>query len=88
MNKTIIGTISILIKDRHNQSGLVNELLNKESKLIRARMGVNIEPKCSADCLAVISLAVEGFEDEINSLTEKLNKLPLVKAHNYLFKEN
>jgi putative iron-only hydrogenase system regulator len=85
MDKKILGTISILIKDRHNKSLGVNELLNKEGRLIRARLGVNIEPKCTADCLAVISLVAEGTEEEINSLTEKLNTLAGVKAQNYLF---
>jgi len=84
MNKTILGTISILIKDRHNKSAGVNELLTKESRLIRARLGVNVEPKCAAGCLAVISLVVEGEEKEINDLTKKLNDLSGVKAGNYL----
>jgi hypothetical protein len=80
MNKTILGTVSILIKDRHNKSTGVNELLNKEGSLIRARLGVNIEPKCSADCLAVIGLVVEGAEAELSGFTAKLNGLPGVKA--------
>lgn len=80
MNKMILGTISILIKDRHKKSVGVNEILTKEGGLIRARLGVNIEPKCSSDCLAVISLVVEGAETEINGLLEKLNSLPGVKA--------
>jgi len=84
MNKTILGTVSILIKDRHNQSAGLNELLTKEGGLIRARMGVNIEPKCSSDCLAVISLVVEGTESEINELTKKLNVLEGIKALNNL----
>lgn len=80
--KINLGTISILIKDRHNRSSALNELLTQESHLIRARLGVNVEPKCSADCLAVISLIVEGTEEEINGLTEKLNALPGIKAQN------
>jgi len=80
MNKTILGTISILIKDRHNQSVGLNDLLTKEGSLIRARLGVNIEPKCSADCPAVISLVVEGAADEINEFIKKLNSLTGVKA--------
>jgi hypothetical protein len=81
MNKTMLGTVSILINDRHNKSTGVNELLNKEGGLIRARLGVNIEPKCSADCLAVISLVVEGAETAMQNLTAKLNGLPGVAAH-------
>lgn len=76
----ILGTISILIKDRHNKSVGVNEILTKEGSLIRARLGVNVEPKCSSDCLAVISLVVEGAKTEINGLLKKLNSLPGVKA--------
>jgi len=75
-----LGTISILIKDRHNQSAGLNELLTKEGSLIRARLGVNVEPECSAGCPAVISLVVEGEEAEINGLAEKLNALSGVRA--------
>ena len=78
--KKYLGTISVLIKDRHNISAGVNELLTKEGGLIRARLGVNVEPKCSSDCLAVISLVVEGEAAEINGLAEKLNALNGVKA--------
>lgn len=84
MNKTILATISVLIKDRHSKSAGVNDLLTKQGGLIRARLGVNLEPKCSAGCLAVISLVVQGEEKEINDLTKKLNDLPGVKAGNYL----
>jgi putative iron-only hydrogenase system regulator len=84
MAKIILGTISILIKDRHNRSAAVNALLTERSHLIRARLGVNVEPKCAADCLAVISLVVEGEEKEINELTKKLDNLPGVKAGSYL----
>jgi len=84
MSKTILATISILVEDRHNKSAGVNELLTKVGHLIRARMGVNLEPKCSADCLAVITLVAEGTKEEINGLTEKLNALTGVKAQNNL----
>lgn len=84
MAKTILGTISILIQDRHNKSARLNELLTQESNLIRARLGVNIEPKCSADCLAVICLIVEGSEAEISGLTKKIDDLPGIKAANNL----
>jgi DNA/RNA endonuclease YhcR with UshA esterase domain len=80
MNKTILATISVLIKDRHNQSATVNDLLTKNGNLIRTRLGVNIEPRCTAGCMAIMSLIVEGTEVEINGLVEKLNNLPEVKA--------
>jgi len=78
--KTILATISILIKDRHNKSDGVNRLLTEQGHLIKARLGVNLEPKCSSDCLAVISLVAEGAKDEIDSLVKKLNSLPGVEA--------
>jgi putative iron-only hydrogenase system regulator len=84
MSKTILGTLSILVKDRHSLSAAVNEILTKEGRLIRARLGVNIEPKCLSGCLAVISLVVEGTETEIRGLTKKLDDLDGVKAQNNL----
>ncbi|MFA5360087.1 MAG: hypothetical protein WC349_03990 [Patescibacteria group bacterium] len=80
MDKTILATISVLIKDRHNQSATVNDLLTKNGNLIRTRLGVNIEPRCTAGCMAIMSLIVEGTEVEIDGLVEKLNDLPEVKA--------
>ncbi len=80
MNKTILATISILIKDRHSKSENVNKLLTKQSHLIKARLGLNLEPKCTSDCLAVISLVAEGTATDINGLVKKLNSLAGVKA--------
>jgi len=80
MNKTILATISALIKDRHSKSDNVNKLLTKQSHLIKARLGLNLEPKCTSDCLAVISLVVEGTAADINGLVKKLNSLAGVKA--------
>jgi putative iron-only hydrogenase system regulator len=80
MNKTILATISILIKDRHHKSDGVNRLLTEQGHLIKARLGINLEPKCSSDCLAVISLVTEGAKDEIDSLVEKLNGLSGIEA--------
>ena len=80
MSEKILGTISILVKDRHNQSAAVNDFLTKNGNLIRTRLGVNIEPKCTTSCMAIMSLIVEGTEKEIDGLVEKLNGLPEVKA--------
>jgi len=84
MNKTILATISILVKDRHNKSDSVNRLLTEQGHLIKARLGVNLEPKCSSDCLAVISLVAEGTKDEIDSLVEKLNGLLGIEAQSQI----
>jgi len=78
--KKQLATITILSDDRHNNAGAMQKILTADSRLIRARLGLNLSPMCSAQCPGMIILAVEGTLAEIKSLTAKLNKLKAVKA--------
>lgn len=80
MTKSYLGSINIFIKDRHNLSAHVNQILTKEGRLIMARLGVNVEPKCISGCLAIICLAVCGPKQDLSGLTSQLNKLKGVEA--------
>ncbi len=73
--KKHLGTITILLKDRHNHAQDVQELLTDNSRIIMARLGVNPSRSCIKNCTGIITLTVEGTVKEISDLTKKLNKL-------------
>lgn len=74
-DKKHLGTITILVKDRQTHAPDVNQLLTDNGHLILARLGVNLSRACVANCTAMITVAVEGSADEINTLTDKINSL-------------
>ena len=74
-SKKHLGTITILVKDRHANSPDVNRVLSEQGNLVMARLGVNVQPLCLSGCTGLIAVAVEGTAKEINQLTKKLNSL-------------
>jgi len=73
--KKHLGTISILMKDRHSYAVEVQEILTAHGHLIMARLGVNPARTCVKNCTGIMSIVVEGTAKEINDLTKKLDKL-------------
>jgi metal-responsive CopG/Arc/MetJ family transcriptional regulator len=73
--KKYLGTITILVKDRHTYSPDVNRILSEQGNLVMARLGVNIQPLCMSGCHGLIAVAVQGSVKEIKDLTKKLNAL-------------
>ena len=82
--KKHLGTITILIKDRHVSSPDVNKLLSEEGNLVMARLGVNVQPACLSGCYGLIAVAVEGTIKEIKILTKKLDALYGIVAKNII----
>lgn len=78
--KKHLATITILSDDRHNNALAIQKIMTEESRLIHARLGVNLVPACSAQCMGIITLIAEGSLVEIKSLTAKFNKIKSVKA--------
>jgi metal-responsive CopG/Arc/MetJ family transcriptional regulator len=76
----IIATISIWIQGRETASYDVNKILTQSSNLVLSRMGYNVEPKCSADCLAVICVVVRGEQEELETLNNQLGNTKGVKS--------
>lgn len=74
MEKNILASISILVKDRKNNSAPVNKILTENGNLIIARLGVNLQRKCIENCRAMIVVVIEGKEEEIKQLEKKLQK--------------
>ena len=73
--KKHLGTITILLEDRHNHAQDVQEILTDNSRIIMARLGVNPSRSCIKNCTGLITLTIEGTAKEISDLTKKLNKL-------------
>jgi len=75
MPKKYLATISILVRDRQKNVAAMNRLLTESGHLVIARLGVNPQRSCVANCTGLIVVAVEGTKKEINDLTGKLDKL-------------
>lgn len=69
MNKRI-GVVAILVEDRDSVDG-VNKLLSTHAEIVVGRMGIPYKEKN----LSVISIIVDGTNDEIGALTGRLGRL-------------
>ena len=74
-SKRHLGTVSILVKDRHSQAPDINQILTNHGHIILARLGVNVQPRCIEHCKAMITVAVEGSAKEIKQLTQELDQI-------------
>lgn len=71
----ILASLSILNKNRSENSLKINQILSDYSFLISARLGVNVQKKCTKNCKAIILLSLEGKEKEIKNLVSELKKI-------------
>lgn len=78
--KKQLGTISIMLNEREKNSQKLNLLLTKNSHLVMARLGVNVQPKCINNCIGIIILTVQGTEKEIDDLGKKINLIKNASA--------
>lgn len=76
-----IGAAVILIESKESV-GTMNDLLSIYSEIILARQGVPLRDKG----LSVITLIIEGTNDQINSLTGKIGRLDGVQVKSVLTK--
>ncbi len=76
-----IGAAVILIESKES-IGKMNELLSMSSDIILARQGVPLRDKG----LSVITLILEGTNNQINSLTGKIGRLNGVQVKSVLTK--
>jgi putative iron-only hydrogenase system regulator len=77
-----IGGILILIKDKESVQKL-NELLSQHASIIIGRQGIPIRDRG----LSIISLVIEGTNDEFSTLTGKLGRLRGITARSILAKD-
>lgn len=77
-----IGVVGIVIEDLINISE-VNEILHQYSSIIVGRMGIPYKERG----VNVISIIVDGTNDEIGALTGKLGKLKGLSVKSALSKK-
>lgn len=71
-----ISVIGIAIKNRDEAASRVNELLSDFGSIIVGRMGIPFKDKG----LSVISIIVDGTNEEIGALSGKLGNIKNVKV--------
>ncbi len=77
-----IGTVTIIITDRINQSAKVNEILSKHADIIIGRMGLPYSLKK----ISIICLIVNGSTDQLGSLTGQLGSIEGVQIKSVMAK--
>ncbi len=76
------GAILILVRDKENVQQL-NDILSKHASIIIGRQGIQVREKG----LSIISLVIEGTNDEFSTLTGQLGRLQGITARSILAKE-
>ena len=78
-----LGFVGIIIEDREQSAGVVNEILSEHADLILARTGI---PKIKGNT-SVITLVVNSNTDEIGKLTGRLGAINGVQVKSGLAKK-
>lgn len=76
MGETRIGAIAITIERPKEVQRQINDLISDFGEIVIGRMGIPYRERQ----VSVLSLIVDGTENEINALTGKLGNLPGVNA--------
>ncbi|HJZ38784.1 MAG TPA: TM1266 family iron-only hydrogenase system putative regulator [Bacteroidales bacterium] len=77
-----IGAIIILVKEKENVQ-LLNEILTRHASVIIGRQGIPIRERA----INVISLVIEGSNDEISTLSGQLGRLEGITSKAVFAKE-
>ncbi len=77
-----IGAILIIVKDKENVQKL-NSILSNHASVIIGRQGIPVRDRG----LNVISLVIEGTNDEISTLSGQIGRLQGVSSKSILAKE-
>lgn len=75
-----IGMIGIFVQDRNEAAQRVNRVLSEYGEIIVARVGVPYRERG----VSVISVIVDGTNDEIGALTGKLGSIATVTVRSML----
>lgn len=77
-----LGVIGIVVKERENAAGKVNQILSDFGEVIVGRMGVPYRERQTS----VIALIVDGNTDQIGALTGRLGAVTGVTVKSALTK--
>lgn len=79
-----LGVIAIILENPGEIQGRVNSLISEFGDIVVGRMGIPYRERN----LGVLSLIVEGTENEINTLTGKLGNIHGVNARATMAKQS
>ena len=65
-------TVTILITDRQNQAGAINQFLTETGHLFLGRMGIPLARRCWGKCASIITLIAEANSEEITDFEKQL----------------
>ena len=83
-----LASITILTKNRQQNSPELNKILTEGGHLIMSRMGVNVQKTCTEHCPGMIILALKAKSEDIIGLFEKINRIDEVSAEMSMFEDN
>jgi len=75
-NQNRVAVIGIVINNREETAKRVNDILSTFGSIIVGRMGIPYKERE----ISVISIIVDGTNDEIGALTGKLGNIPGIKV--------
>lgn len=75
-NQNRIAVIGIVVNNREENARRVNDILSTFGSIIVGRMGIPYKERE----ISVISIIVDGTNDEIGALTGKLGNIPGIKV--------
>ncbi|GFM32305.1 TM1266 family iron-only hydrogenase system putative regulator [Desulfovibrio subterraneus] len=75
-----MGVVSVIVGNRQQDAGMVNDIISRHGELVLARMGV----PCRDRGVSVIALIIEATTNEVGSLTGQLGSLPSVRVKSSL----
>lgn len=77
-----IGVVSIIIHDRKESAGKINDIITRHGEVIIGRMGLPYKSKG----IHVIALIINGTSDDVGAITGKLGSLEGVEVKSMLTK--
>ena len=79
-----LGVVAVFVENRLDTAPKVNEILSQYGRILVGRMGIPYRERN----LSVISVIVDGSNDEIGAMTGKLGAIPGVSVKSALRKKN
>jgi len=74
MAKEYLGTLNILVNEREINAPEVNNVITEHGRLVRARLGIHLQPKCVKGCSGLITLIVQGERIELEKFEKETAK--------------
>lgn len=74
MPKEYLATLNILVNEREVNAPEINNVITEHGHLVRARLGIHLQPKCVKGCSGLITLIVQGEKEELEKFEKDAAK--------------